>query len=163
MQPLIDLANLRVRPDGRQSATATEIATGVRRLLAGYGYASVTEMTLRSGRRADILALGPDGCVWIVEIKSSVADFRADLKWPDYRAFCDRLFFAVPTGFPTDILPAETGLMLADAYGAALVREAPEHKLAPARRRAVLLRFAHLAAGRLHGLVDPEGAAGWMD
>src|SRR4051812_3455809 len=80
MQPLIDLANLRVRPDGRQSATATEIATGVRRLLAGYGYASVTEMTLRSGRRADILALGQDGCVWIVEIKSSVADFRADLK-----------------------------------------------------------------------------------
>src|ERR1700712_3721679 len=96
MSRLIDLAHVRPRPDGRQSTTATEIATGVRRLLASYGYASVTEMTLASGRRADVLALGQDGCIWIVEIKSSVADFRADSKWPDYRAFCDRLFFAVP-------------------------------------------------------------------
>jgi hypothetical protein len=163
MSQIIDLAHVRPRPDGRQSATATEIATGVRRLLAGYRYASVTEMTLASGRRADIVGLGPDGCLWIVEIKSSIADFRQDSKWPLYRDFCDRLFFAVPTGFRTDILPPETGLMLADGYGAALVRDAPEHKLAGARRRAVMLRFAHLAAGRLHSLVDPEGAAGWMD
>jgi hypothetical protein len=163
MSQLIDLTHVRPRADGRQSATATEICTGVRRLLAGHGHATVTEMTLASGRRADIVALGQDGCIWIVEIKSSVADFRADAKWPLYRDFCDRLFFAVATGFPTEILPVETGLMLADGYGAALMREAPEHKLAPARRRAVLLRFAHLAAGRLHGLVDPGGAGGWME
>lgn len=163
MSPIIDLALVRPRPDGRQSATATSVATGVRRLLAGHGHASVTEMTLASGRRADIVALGQDGCLWIIEIKSSAADFRADSKWPAYRDYCDRLFFAVPTGFPIDILPTDAGLMLADAYGAALVREAPEHKLAGARRRAVMLRFAHLAAGRLHGLVDPDGAAGWME
>jgi hypothetical protein len=160
---LVEHSALTLPVDGRQSANATAIAIGVRRLLAGHGYASVTELTLASGRRADIVGLGPDGCIWIIEIKSSVADFRADSKWPEYRAYCDRLFFAVAPDFPTGILPTETGLMLADGYGADLVREAPEHKLAGARRRAVMLRVAHVAAGRLHGLVDPEGASGWMD
>jgi len=150
-------------PDGRQSPTALGVALGTRRLLAGHGFASVTELTLASGRRADIVGLGPDGTIWIVEIKSSVADFRADGKWPDYRDFCDRFSFAVPEDFPTEILPADAGLVLADGYGAAVAREAPEHRLAGARRKAVTLRFAHVAAGRLHGLVDPPGAAGWMD
>ena len=85
---------LALKPDGRQSPTALAICTGVRRLLAGHGFASVTEFTLASGRRADILALGPDGAIWIVEVKSSPADFRADGKWPDYRDFCDR--FSLP-------------------------------------------------------------------
>jgi hypothetical protein len=147
-------------PDGRQSQTALEVAVGTRRLLAGHGFASVTELTLASGRRADIIAAGGDGTVWIVEIKSCVADFRSDGKWPDYRDFCDRFSFAVPTDFPTEILPLDAGLILADAYGAAVVRAAPEHRLNAARRKAVLLRFARAAAGRLHMLVDPQGASG---
>ena len=150
-------------PDGRQSQTALAVALGARRLLASHGFTSVTELTLASGRRADIVGLGPDGTIWILEIKSCVADFRADGKWPDYRDFCDRFSFAVPQDFPTEILPADAGLVLADAFGAAVVREVPEHRLAGARRRTVMLRFAHAAAGRLHGLVDPQGAAGWMD
>ena len=149
--------------DGRQSPTALAVCTGVRRLLASHGFTSLPELTLASGRRADIVALGADGTIWIVEIKSSSADFRADGKWPDYRDFCDRFFFAVPETFPVDILPRDTGLLLADGYGAAIVRDAPEHRLAGARRKAVTLRFAHAAAGRLHMLVDPHGAGGCMD
>jgi hypothetical protein len=150
-------------PDGRQSQTALEVAFGTRRLLASRGFSSVTELTLASGRRADIAGLGTDGAIWIVEIKSSVADFRADGKWPSYRDFCDRFFFAVPQSFPTHILPDDAGLILADAFGAAMIREPSEHRLAGARRKAVTLRFAHAAAGRLHMLVDPHGAAGWID
>jgi len=153
---------LALKADGRQSPTALAVCTGVRRLLAGHGFASVTEFTLASGRRADILALGPDGAIWIVEVKSSPADFRADGKWPDYRDFCDRFFFAVSEEFPVEILPPDTGLILADGYGAAIERDAPEHRLAGARRKAVTLRFAHAAATRLHMLVDPQGAGGHM-
>jgi hypothetical protein len=160
---LLRLQPLAPPPDGRQSQTALEVAVGTRRLLAGHGFASVTELTLASGRRADIVAVGGDGAIWIVEIKSCVADFRADGKWPDYRDFCDRFSFAVPTDFPTGILPDDAGLILADAFGAAVVREAPEHRLKGARRKAVLLRFAHAAAGRLHTLVDPQGASGIVE
>jgi hypothetical protein len=149
--------------DGRQSPAALAIALGARRLLAGYGMASVTELTLASGRRADIIALGPDGSIWILEIKSCLADFRADGKWPAYRDYCDRFSFAVAPDFPAHILPAEAGLVLADGFGAAVVREAPEHRLPPARRKAVTLRFAQAAAARLHTLADPYGAAGWID
>lgn len=154
---------LSVPRDRRQSPTALAVCTGVRRLLAGHGCASVTELTLASGRRADVIGLTAEGCIWIVEVKSSVADLRADSKWPDYRDFCDRFFFAVPSDFRIGLLPAETGLILADSYGAAMVRDAPEHRLAGARRKAVMLRFAHVAANRHHALVDPAGSAGWMD
>lgn len=150
-------------PDRRQSDTAVAICTGVRRLLASAGCATVTELTLASGRRADVIGLTSDGCIWIVEIKSSIADLRADGKWPDYRDFCDRFFFAVLPDFRTDLLPGDTGLILADGYGGSVVREGPEHKLAGARRKAVMLRFAHAAANRHHALVDPTGARGWMD
>ena len=150
-------------PDRRQSRAALAIALGTRRLLSSCGLTSVTELTLASGRRADIVALGPDGTIWILEIKSSVADFRADGKWPDYRDFCDRFSFAVAPDFPTHILPPEAGLVLADGFGAAIVREASEHRLAAARRKAMTLRFAQAAAARLHMLADPQGAAGWMD
>jgi hypothetical protein len=160
--PLPRLDALSLPVDGRQSATALAVALGTRRLLASHDYSSLPEVTLASGRRADLLALGPDGALWIIEIKSSVADFRADGKWPDYRDYCDRFFFAVPEDFPTEILPEDTGLIVADAYGAATLREAPEHRLAGARRKAVMLRFAHAAAGRLHSLVDPQGASGRM-
>jgi hypothetical protein len=149
--------------DGRQSPTALSVALGARRLLASHGFASVTELTLASGRRADIVGLGSNGDIWIVEIKSCLADFRADHKWPGYRDFCDRFFFAVPPEFPHEILPQDAGLVLADGFGAAVVRGAPTHRLAGARRKAVMLRFAHAAAGRLHGLVDPHGCGGLME
>jgi hypothetical protein len=156
-------AAIALRPDGRQSPIALAVATGVRRLLSARGCATVTELTLASGRRADVLALTPDGCLWIVEVKSCLADYRADAKWHEYRLYCDRFFFAVPPDFRTDILPEDCGLILADGYGAHLAREAPEHRLAGARRKAVTLRFAHVAANRHHALFDPQGAAGRLD
>lgn len=144
------------RQDGRQSATALSVARGARRMLAGLGFATLSEMTLASGRRADLIALRDDGSIWIVEIKSSVADFRADRKWAEYRASCDRLFFAIPEHVPADIMPEDAGLMIADAYGAELLRDAPEHRIAAATRKALIVRFGQLAAARLHGIEDPE-------
>ncbi len=142
--------------DGRQSETAQKIARGARRLWRSIGCSTVTELVLRDGRRADIVALGPDGSIHIVEIKSSLADFRADSKWPAYRAHCDRLYFAIPETIASDIMPADAGLIVADAYGASILWEAPEHRLAPATRRALLMRFAQAAADRLHSLGDPD-------
>ncbi|WP_373008998.1 MmcB family DNA repair protein [Hyphomonas sp.] len=136
---------------------AGEIARGTLRLLAGHGYFGVTEMTLANNRRADIAAVGPAGEIAMVEIKSSVADFRADSKWPDYMPFCDRFYFAVMADFPQDLLPEAAGLIVADAFGGAVIREAIPDKLAGARRKAVILRFARLAAGRLQAGQD----AGW--
>ncbi len=150
--------------DGRQSETALFVARGTRRLLRRLNFSTLTELPLLSGRRADIVALADDGRIHIVEIKSSIADFRADLKWRDYRAHCDRLYFAIPESVPVAIMPPDAGLIVADAYGAEILREAPEHRLAAATRRAILLRFAHAAAHRLHGLWDPEAlAAGPID
>ena len=145
-----------VPADGRQSETALAVARGTARLLRSLGFGCVSELPLPSGRRADLVALNERGEIWIVEIKSSVEDFRVDQKWPDYRVSCDRLFFATHAAVPLDIFPAETGLILADAYGAELMRQAPEHKLTGATRRAMLLRFAQAAAHRLHGLMDPD-------
>jgi hypothetical protein len=142
--------------DGRQSETALFVARGTRRLLRRLNFSTVTELPLLSGRRADIVALADDGRVHIIEIKSSIADFRADMKWRDYRAHCDRLYFAIPDSVPVEIMPPDAGLIVADAYGADILREAPEHRLAAATRRAVVMRFAHAAAHRLHGLLDPE-------
>jgi hypothetical protein len=143
-------------PDGRQSETALMIARGTRRLLRDLGFASVTELTLASNRRADLVALGDDGTIWIVEIKSSIEDFRVDQKWPDYRLHCDRLFFAIPETVPPEIMPEDAGLILADSYGAAILRDAPEHRLAAATRKALLVRVARTTAERLHRLADPE-------
>jgi hypothetical protein len=134
------------------------LARGVARALAQGGFATVAEMPLADGRRADIMALGRDGTLAIVEIKSSVADFRADGKWPEYGQWCDRFYFAVPEGFPLELIPDDCGLMQADAFGAATLREAPERKLGAARRRAVHLRFARLASLRLQRLIDPGAA-----
>jgi hypothetical protein len=143
--------------DGRQSETALVIARGVRRLLRARGFSTVTELPLVDGRRADVVALSGDGALMIVEIKSSVADFRADRKWRDYAAHCDRLYFAISSQMPAEIMPDEAGLIVADAYGAEILREAVARPMAPATRRAVLLRFAQAAADRLHRLADPGG------
>jgi hypothetical protein len=143
--------------DGRQSETALAIARGTARYLHALGYCVVRELPLPSGRRADLVALGGDGEIIIVEIKSSVADFRADQKWMDYRLHCDRLFFATHAGVPCDIFPADAGLILADAFGASIVSEAPEQRIPAATRRSVTLRFAHAAALRLQAVGDPQG------
>lgn len=144
-----------LKPDLRQSATAIDICRGVHRLMIGLGYSCVSELALANGRRADVAGLSLRGDLAIVEIKSSVEDFRADHKWHAYTDFCDRLYFAVKPGFPVEILPAETGLILADRYGGEIVREAPEAKLSGARRKAMTLRFARAAALRLSVALDP--------
>lgn len=153
-------SDLVLPPDGRQSETARAIQRGALRYLAARGLVGVPEFSLASGRRADIAALDLRGEVWVVEIKSSVTDFRTDRKWTEYRAHCDRLFFAVGPDFPLEILPEDTGILVADAFGAGLVREAPLHALAGATRKALTLRFARAAAGRLMGLMDPEALRG---
>ena len=111
--------------DGRQSPTALAVARGTTRLLHSFGFAVVSELPLASGRRADLVALGSDGELWIVEIKSSIADFRADQKWIDYRLHCDRLFFATTLDVPCEIFPPDAGLIVADAFGASIMCEAP--------------------------------------
>lgn len=154
------LADLALPPDGRQSEAALAIRRGALRYVAACGLVGVPEFVLASGRRADLAALGPKGEVWVVEVKSSVADFRADRKWAEYRLFCDRLFFAVSPEFPREILPEDVGILAADGFGAALIREAPAHPLAAATRKALTLRLARCAAGRLMHLIDPEALRG---
>ena len=137
-------------------ATGVLLARGVCRAFYQLGYATLAEFPLTNGRRADILCLGKAGDFVIIEIKSSVADFRADRKWPTYRDFADRLYFAVPDHFPQILIPEECGLMVADPFGAALLRDGLATPLSGARRRALTLRFARLAAARLRRHLDPE-------
>src|SRR3954447_24327971 len=136
---------------------AGRLARGTCRALAALGYASLLEVPLADGGRADILALGRSGDLVIIEIKTSVADFRGDRKWGRYRCFADRLYFAVPDGFPALLIPEECGLIVADGFGAAILRDGVTTPLPPVRRRAVTLRFARAAASRLHRHLDPDG------
>lgn len=132
------------------------------RLCAQLAWAPLHEVPLPNGRRADILALCPDGCFTCIEVKSGVRDFMTDAKWPDYREFCDTLYFAVDAEFPhATLLPGDVGLIVADDRGAEILREPRPHPLPPGRRRALLHRFAVLAAGRLNGLDDPAGTAAY--
>ncbi len=146
--------------DGRQSETALIVARGTMRLLLSHGFTCVSELPLPSGRRADLVAVGRGGEIWIVEIKSSVADFRADQKWMDYRMHCDRLFFATTIEVPCEIFPKDTGLIVADGFGGEIVCEAPEHRLPAPTRKAMTLRIAQCAALRLQSLIDPAGPYG---
>jgi hypothetical protein len=157
MESLAQKIDLVPAPDGRQSETALAIARGTVRLLRSLGFACISELSLPSGRRADLVAINERGDIWIVEIKSSVEDLRADQKWPDYRMHCDRLFFAFTQDVPCDIFPTDTGLIVADAYGAHLHCEAPEHRLPAATRKSMTIRFALAAAQRINRLVDPQG------
>ena len=143
--------------DGRQSQTALAVARGTARLLLSLGFCCVSELPLGSGRRADLVALSGNGEIWIVEIKSSIADFRADHKWADYRMHCDRLFFATTLNVPCEIFPPDTGLIVADAFGAEIKCEAPEHKLHASTRKSMMLAIARSAALRLQSLIDPTG------
>ena len=146
---------LQIKSDGRQSETALMVQRGVARLMRASGFAVLPEFTLSSGRRADLIGLGGAGEIWIIEIKSSPEDFRADAKWPEYRAFCDRLYFAIPPAMDPDMMPSDAGLMVADNWGADILRVAEAMSLHAARRKAVTLAFARSAALRLHGLYDP--------
>jgi hypothetical protein len=137
---------------------ALAMARGVCRALDQLGYACLAEFPLANGRRADIIALNRAGGLIIVEIKSSLADFRADRKWPSYKDYADRLYFAVPQDFPAHLIPDECGLMVADAFGAAILRHGVSASLAAARRRAMTLRFALAAAARLRRHLDPDAA-----
>src|SRR5579872_1200093 len=157
MESLAQKLNLVPIPDGRQSETALAVARGTARLLRSLGFACVSELPLPSGRRADLVAINERGEIWIVEIKSSVEDLRADQKWPEYRTHCDRLFFAFTQDLPCEIFPGETGLIIADAYGAHMHCEAPEHRLPAATRKAMTIRFALVAAQRINRLIDPQG------
>jgi hypothetical protein len=132
---------------------------GAIRHLHALGYATLAEFPLKSGRRADILALSPSGDVWIVEVKSCLADYRSDRKWTEYAEWCDSLFFAVGPDFPHDVLPSDAGLLIADAYDGEIVRYPECAPISAARRKALTLRFARLAALRLSGQDDAFGAA----
>lgn len=134
---------------------AVMLARGVCRTLDALGHATLTEFTVRNGRRADVIGLDAKGRFTIVEVKTSLADFRADAKWPEYLEFCDHFYFAVPTDFPRDVLPDEHGLMITDRFDAAILRPSAEAAMHASRRKAQMLRFAQLAARRLRQLVDP--------
>jgi len=142
--------------DGRQPAAAAEIQRGVCRTLRALGHSVVTELSLANGRRADVVGLSPGGDIWIVEIKSCLLDFQTDGKWTEYRPHCDRLYFAASLDFPRQVIPEDAGLMLADRYGAHLVREPVEERLSAARRKAMMLTFARAAALRLQLHLDPS-------
>lgn len=147
LPPIVDL---------RQSATALRVQRGVMRMLREvYDMACYAEVPLRNGRRADVLAVGPKGEIWIVEIKSSLIDFQVDRKWPEYREFSDRFFFAKPPELDAAIFPESEGLIVADGHDGAILRDSPDTPLAPARRKALMLKLARMGADRIHLLMDP--------
>ena len=131
--------------------TTGAVTRGAARLLVELGLAPLAEVTLPNGRRADLLAIGPKGQIVIVEVKSSVEDYRVDQKWGEYAPFCDAFYFAVAPHFPREILPIGPGLIVADNFGGAVLIEAPLLPLMPARRKALTLGFARLAAMRALG------------
>lgn len=137
------------------------LARGVCRHLASHDFVSVEELTPTAGLRVDVMALGPKGQIWIVECKSSRTDFISDAKWQGYLEWCDRYFWAVDQDFPTELLPPDTGLIIADAYDAEIIRMGAETKLAPARRKVMVQKFARHAALRWHAARDPDFSRPW--
>ena len=147
--PIVSPLAINPLADGRQSDRAMIVRRGVQRLLAEHGAALLPELPLANGRRADLVAVTRRGDIWIVEIKTSIEDFRTDRKWPEYRLFCDRFFFATHPAVDASIFPPECGFILSDGYGAEILREAPEHRLAAPARKALTLRIARIGAARL--------------
>ncbi|MFW2588199.1 MmcB family DNA repair protein [Sagittula sp. SSi028] len=152
---------LRVDPTEPVLAAGQILARGVSRHLAHLGFATLEEFVPDRGMRVDVMALGPKGELWIVECKSSRADFMSDSKWQGYLPFCDRYFWAVDQQFDTDLLPADSGLMIADGYDAEIIRMPREDKVAPARRKKLIQKFAFCAARRLQSLRDPQAGVHW--
>ncbi len=139
------------------SCPGQRLARGVARALQGLDFVSVEELVPTAGLRVDLMALGPKGEVWVIECKSGRMDYVTDRKWQGYLEWCDRFFWAVDADFPTDLLPDGSGLILADAYDAEIIRMGPLSPLAPARRKMMVQKFARQAALRLQGLRDPAG------
>ncbi len=137
------------------------LARGVCRHMLSHDFVTVEELVPTSGLRVDVMALGPKGEVWVIECKSSRADFQSDHKWQGYLEWCDRFFWAVDQEFPTDLLPEDTGLIIADGYDAEILRMGPETKLAPARRKVMVQKFARHAARRAQLARDPNIAQNW--
>lgn len=135
---------------------AADLARGVSRLFAELGCACVCELILPNGRRVDVMALDGAGRLIAVEIKVALGDLRGDAKWPDYVEFCDALYFAIPEHLPAEDTPSDAGLIVADRFGGAILRHPSPRTLAPARRKAMLLRYAHVAAQRLMRAADPD-------
>lgn len=135
---------------------ACDLLRGVGRALADADHAVVAELPLGNGRRADMATIDRAGAITLVEVKSCRADFRSDRKWHEYLPYCDRFYFAVGRDFLLDLLPSDEGLILADRFGAEIVREARLRALSAARRKVMLIRFGRAAASRLRALVDPQ-------
>lgn len=142
--------------DARQSPTALKVQRGVMRFLQQqHNFFSFAEVPLANGRRCDVLGVGRKGEIWIVEIKSSLEDFRVDNKWHEYKDFCDQFFFAKPPELEGKIFPDSEGLIVADGHGGGILRPAMVLKLPAARRKAMMLKLARLGASRIHNLMDP--------
>lgn len=149
VMPIVSPMNQNPLVDGRQSERAMLVRRGVQRLLTDMGMHVLPELCLATGRRADLVALTRQGDIWIIEVKSSIEDFRVDRKWPEYRLHSDRFFFATHPGVPAEIFPEECGFILSDGYGAEILREAPEHRMVAATRKSLMLRLARAGAARL--------------
>lgn len=134
---------------GTRPQVTLAVSKGVMRALFDRGFTPLLELTVATGRRIDVAGLGPSGEIIAVEVKSSIADYRADQKWHEYYDWCDRLYFATANDFPHDILPQDPGLIIADQFGGEIVRDTVARPLAAARRKAMTLRFARVAAERL--------------
>jgi hypothetical protein len=158
--PIVDFAPSNPLVDGRQSERALMIRRGVTRMFQESGMVLIAELPLASGRRADLIGMDARGRFTIVEIKSSVEDFRTDGKWPDYLFHCDAFFFATHAGVPRDIFPPDQGLIVADHYGGEILRDSVAGSLAGATRKALTLRFARAAAARLERVLSHCEAAG---
>lgn len=154
--PDTDVTGLPFLTDGRQSETALKVQRGVMRMMRHQlDLCCYAEVPLANGRRADLLGVGRRGELWIVEIKSSFEDFRVDQKWPEYKDFCDRFFFAKPPELDATIFPESEGLIVADGHGAEMIRPSSEDTLPAARRKAMMLKLARMGADRVHALMDP--------
>ncbi|HTK80389.1 MAG TPA: MmcB family DNA repair protein [Rhizomicrobium sp.] len=134
--------------------TAGDVARGVSRLLIQEGFSPILEFTLANGRRLDVAALAGDGRILGVEIKVAIPDLKGDSKWPEYLDFCELFYFAIPPDFPDEFVPRDTGLIVADRYGGAIVRPSPAWQIHPSRRKALTLRFAKVAAERLAAVIE---------
>lgn len=156
------MAQVELKNDARLLQPGQLLARGVSRHLVSHGFVCVEELVPARGLRVDVMALGPKGEIWVVECKSSRADFMSDNKWQGYLEWADRFFWAVDEAFPTELLPDETGLIIGDSYGGEIIRMGPESKLAPARRKLMVQKFAVHAARRLHALRDPDMVPDWI-
>src|ERR1700756_4336252 len=146
-----------VEPILTRPETTGAVTRGAGRLFVALGYSPLAEVTLPNGRRADLMALGPRGEIAIIEVKSGLEDYRVDRKWGEYGPFCDLFYFAVAPHFPREHLPEGPGLIIADGFGGAVVVDAPSHPLVAARRKALTVSFARLAAMRSMGVVGEFG------